>query len=296
VPKSEQTIFRAPHDKDHPFTQNINQIIRDTRLSLDARGLMIYFLSLPDDWVFVHKCIIRDCKINRRVLDRCLDELIAFGYVVRTREKAGNLLSAYKYKIYELPLEQMPSQDSMAECSKTTLEKNSKKIVDFPLGELPSQALSPSVHFSSVEKRTLTNDLSSNQDVTKTLRDGGNVHKSVKQTQSSFACAKIKQEDISSLSPSEGLIWLREIFRFKNGQAIQDASLFRWCKKHGSLYVIHQVFYLLKQEAKRKIPKPEAYLQRAVDSDYAGIQHNREFAKQEDLKQKQRLERNLNVS
>ena len=101
MPKSEQTIFRSPHDKEHPFTQSINEIIRERRLSPEARSLMVYFLSLPDDWVLVHKCIIKDFGMKRRVLDRCLEELIAFGHVVRTREKNGNLLSAYKYKIYE---------------------------------------------------------------------------------------------------------------------------------------------------------------------------------------------------
>jgi hypothetical protein len=60
-----------------------NGIFNDPRLSLAAKGLLAYLLSLPADWEVRHDQLQRKLGIGRKLLDRAFKELIAAGYVIR---------------------------------------------------------------------------------------------------------------------------------------------------------------------------------------------------------------------
>jgi hypothetical protein len=60
-----------------------NGIFHDPRLSLAAKGLLAYLLSLPADWEVRHDQLQRKLGIGRKLLDRAFRELIAAGYVIR---------------------------------------------------------------------------------------------------------------------------------------------------------------------------------------------------------------------
>ena len=53
-------IYRAEKTKD--FTIMSNAHLRDGRLSLKAKGLLSYMLSLPDDWRFSTRGLIANCR------------------------------------------------------------------------------------------------------------------------------------------------------------------------------------------------------------------------------------------
>lgn len=59
-----------------------NELFQKTNLSFEAKGLMGFVLSLPDDWI-VHKSYIKKrFKIGQYALDRIFKELEKTGHVV----------------------------------------------------------------------------------------------------------------------------------------------------------------------------------------------------------------------
>src|SRR5262245_621112 len=60
-----------------------NGIFHDPRLSLVAKGLLAYLLSLPPNWEVRHDQLRQELGIGRKILDKAFKELIAAGYVVR---------------------------------------------------------------------------------------------------------------------------------------------------------------------------------------------------------------------
>ena len=81
-----------------------NSIIQNFGLSLDARGMLIYLLSLPSTW----RLNITDlCKKNNIGRDKCykiIKQLIDFKYIIRkqSRQKSGKIIN-YDYFIFDTP-------------------------------------------------------------------------------------------------------------------------------------------------------------------------------------------------
>ncbi|MFI5942215.1 hypothetical protein ACIBCB_18425 [Streptomyces uncialis] len=69
-------------------------MLRDSRLSFTARGILVYLLSLPDGAdIDVRKLADRHPGVGRRGVQAAMDELIATGYYVRRtrRDDRGRL-------------------------------------------------------------------------------------------------------------------------------------------------------------------------------------------------------------
>ena len=83
------TIVKANHDKGHPYTQLSNAAIGlDSPLTLAARGLLAFMLSLPDDWKFSVNGLVEVLPGNgKSSIERALRELEAKGHVVRPRQQ-----------------------------------------------------------------------------------------------------------------------------------------------------------------------------------------------------------------
>jgi hypothetical protein len=60
-----------------------NGIFHDPRLSLAAKGLLAYLLSLPPAWEVRHDHLQRKLRIGRKLMDRAFKELVAAGYATR---------------------------------------------------------------------------------------------------------------------------------------------------------------------------------------------------------------------
>ena len=102
-------IRRAKHTQD--FTIISNALIRDRRLSPEARAMMIFVLQLPDDWRFSLRGLRKVTGLGQTALRSALNELKRFGYLRITRLPAGEHggMFAYQYDWYERPL----SDDSL---------------------------------------------------------------------------------------------------------------------------------------------------------------------------------------
>lgn len=67
------------------FTVLPNNTIRDSRLPLDALGLLVKLISRPPDWEVRPHQLQKECDIGRDRLRRILSELERAGYLVRRK-------------------------------------------------------------------------------------------------------------------------------------------------------------------------------------------------------------------
>lgn len=123
------------------FTIIGNTGLKDKRLTLKAKGLLAYMLSLPDDWTFYETELTKHSKDGRDAIRSALRELEGAGYLVRNQEREDSGKFGQKeWKVWDEPL------------------------TDEPLTENPS-AVNPSAVNPTADNPTLlsTNELSTNE-------------------------------------------------------------------------------------------------------------------------------------
>lgn len=90
------------------YTALHNSVLADNNLSWEARGLLAYLLSKPDNWSVLPKHLMKESPNARQAkVYRILEELKSAGYIVgkRVRNAVGQL-GAMEYVVYDTPQEQ----------------------------------------------------------------------------------------------------------------------------------------------------------------------------------------------
>ena len=96
-------VFRVEKTRD--FTVMSNHHLRNTELSLKAKGLLSLMLSLPEDWDYTTKGLAHICKDSVDSITTALKELERHGYLTRQRLRYENgQLGDIEYKIHEKPV------------------------------------------------------------------------------------------------------------------------------------------------------------------------------------------------
>lgn len=80
------SIRRAPRP-DSEFLLVRNDVVRDTRLSYRARGLLVAILSRPDNWRTDSTQLAREAKEGRDAVRAALNELKLAGYLIQTKRR-----------------------------------------------------------------------------------------------------------------------------------------------------------------------------------------------------------------
>lgn len=81
-----------------------NHHLRNTKLSLKAKGLLSLMLSLPESWDYTTKGLSRICKDGIDSINSAVKELEANGYVIRRRlRNEKGQLTTTEYTIFEQP-------------------------------------------------------------------------------------------------------------------------------------------------------------------------------------------------
>lgn len=80
------TIRRVKHERQYVCVSN--DVARDGRLTLRARGLLVHLLSLPDGWEVSSERLADACIEGRDAIRKTLTELEQYGYVLRQRERS----------------------------------------------------------------------------------------------------------------------------------------------------------------------------------------------------------------
>jgi hypothetical protein len=84
-----QTIFRGAHGE-QPYFMMLRTTAQDSNLSFEARGIIAYLLSKPNDWQINKSDLMREGNIGRTKMKRVMDELTDAGYMVITQERDEN--------------------------------------------------------------------------------------------------------------------------------------------------------------------------------------------------------------
>lgn len=98
------SVIRANRNKN--YTTMANYHLRDKSLSLAAKGLMSYMLSLPDTWEYSVSGLSAVLCVGRSQISAKIVELEKAGYLYRhdrKRNKKGLFESNVDYELYERP-------------------------------------------------------------------------------------------------------------------------------------------------------------------------------------------------
>ena len=106
-------VYRVERTRD--YTVMSNHHLKDTNLSLKAKGLLSLMLSLPDDWNFNMRGLSSICKEGLEAIGNALKELEKAGYMVRNQLRGANgRITDTEYIIYERPQEPAPADPDTA--------------------------------------------------------------------------------------------------------------------------------------------------------------------------------------
>ena len=127
-------VFRIEKTRD--YTVMSNHHLRNTDLSLKAKGLLSLMLSLPEDWDYTTKGLARICKDGVDSICAGVQELEKHGYVIRERVRLPNgQLGAIEYTILEQPRPPEPKPEKPERENPVQV----KPVLDSPVLGKPEQ-------------------------------------------------------------------------------------------------------------------------------------------------------------
>lgn len=149
-----------------------NYHLKDSSLSLSAKGLLSVMLSLPDTWDYTEKGLCSITGTGQAAIRSCLKQLEENHYLVRRRIRdEKGLLRGTEYVIYEHPM--MAEQDSCGsepDCENPNLDNPNldSPTLDAPNMEGPNLAQpvleNPGYDAPGLDNRPQLNTDSSNTD------------------------------------------------------------------------------------------------------------------------------------
>lgn len=115
--------------KKSDYTIIDNNIFKNSKLTLKAKGMICTMLSLPDDWVFSEMGLTQLSNDSRTGIRSTLQELQEYGYLKRERTRNDKgLLGETIYTIYEEPMYQKPTLEKPTLDKKHNKELNNKEL------------------------------------------------------------------------------------------------------------------------------------------------------------------------
>ena len=118
-----------------------NHHLRNTELSLKAKGLLTLMLSLPDNWDYTTKGLSCICKDGIDSINATIKELETSGYLIRRRIRNDKgQLTTTEYTIFEKP-QKVDTKDVPPKRENPILDNPmlEKPILETPIVENPKQ-------------------------------------------------------------------------------------------------------------------------------------------------------------
>ena len=152
-------VFRIEKTRD--YTVMANHHLRNTKLSLKAKGLLSLMLSLPEDWDYTTKGLAKICKDGVDSICSTVNELEEHGYVIRERiRNAKGQLTDIQYTILEQPKPPQPGQGK---------PERENPVLGSPEQEEPEQGNPAQLNTKKSSNQRLNTDLS-NTEVSNPIR------------------------------------------------------------------------------------------------------------------------------
>lgn len=103
IGEEKMNAYRVNKNKDNPYVMINKNILKCSIMSAKAKGILVYILSLPDDWQIFENELVKHFSDGRESIKSGIKELIDLGYIVRGerfRDEKG-YLKGYEYTVYE---------------------------------------------------------------------------------------------------------------------------------------------------------------------------------------------------
>ncbi|MFN7097096.1 MAG: hypothetical protein ACK4PR_06020 [Gammaproteobacteria bacterium] len=156
------TILRIQKHESH-FVVLDKGFLNDSKLSMQAKGLLSYLLGLPHNWNINIIELTKHFSNGKHAITATIDELIKFGYILRQRQRgSGGKFTAVEYFVYENPINDKTEETQQNEVSKPLTEN---QIVDNaqPLSENQKVVEPPQSGFPGVDNPAPEKPQSGNQ-------------------------------------------------------------------------------------------------------------------------------------
>ncbi len=130
-------LIRGHHSFDDHFTQIPNDWLRDSRISLGAKGLLAQLLSHAPGWRISQESLGHSNGVGRDAIRTLINELLDAGYLMRSEERERTekgYLGGYTYTTQDPtaePTQDYPTQDNPLHknnISKKNNLKNNERI------------------------------------------------------------------------------------------------------------------------------------------------------------------------
>lgn len=143
-------VFRI--DKTRDYTVMSNHHLRNTELSLKAKGLLSLMLSLPENWDYTTKGLAAICKDGIDSISSCIRELEKHGYIIRERMRnEKGQLTTIEYTILEQPKSAPPEREKL-------IREN--PVLDIPAQAEPIQENTAQLNTNKSNIKELNTDIS----------------------------------------------------------------------------------------------------------------------------------------
>lgn len=137
--KNQSLIIRSAKAGKNNFTPIANSLIQDTELSLSAKGLIIYILSLPENWTILKDVIRKKLNLKITKFETIWKECKDKGYIVSHKIKnEKNQFTGWYHEVSDIQIVRYSENLTFGkagyienkELTKETLEENKedKKI------------------------------------------------------------------------------------------------------------------------------------------------------------------------
>ena len=141
------------------FTMISNECLQNPMMSNAARGLLVFMLSLPDNWRFSIAWLARNCHDGKDAISRQIAELEDKHYLVRTQGKQSRgRFGCCDYTISDVPMTDEEIEQIKSEGNTATLPSPDNQST-----EDASPDNSPTINIIDINNNK-TNNISINQE------------------------------------------------------------------------------------------------------------------------------------
>ncbi len=129
------------------FSTVPNALIQNFIVSLEARGLLVYLLSLPTDWKLNIKDLSKKNNLGENKIRKLVNELIECKYIIRVQDRVKNgTFKSFDYFIYDTPqTQQIRPVDDLPQ-------------VDIPQVDIPLVDIRDTYKENNIQKKQYTKE------------------------------------------------------------------------------------------------------------------------------------------
>ena len=146
-------VYRVERTRDYTVMSNCH--LKDTSLSLKAKGLLSMMLSLPNEWNYNTRGLAAICKEGVDAIGSAIRELEGRGYIVRRQLRgADGRITDTEYTIYEQPQQPDPPAPELPDAPGPDMPHPENPYVAGPdmVGPHPEMAAELNINTSSKKK------------------------------------------------------------------------------------------------------------------------------------------------